>query len=851
MKKYLLVAITLWGLATAMLAIPAKRRHVVHTQPDGTTVTLQLCGDEYSHFHATTDGMPVVRSENGTWCYASFREGCLVATDRIARNPEERSDDETAYVNLHRPSVTEGLASWRSERLIQSNERRTLRARDVRNAPAMQRTNYLGQKKGLVVLVQFPDCKFTEKGSRDEFDHMMNQEGYSSDRHIGSVHDYFYDQSYGQFDLTFDVVGPVTAKYNVAYYGQNNSYGNDSRVGALLVEALTAIKDEVDFSSYDWDGDGEVDQVYMIYAGHGEHSGAPSYTIWPHEFWLQHSDYGQRFKVGTGLYVDTYACGSELNLYGDPTTLNGIGVCCHEFSHCLGLPDFYDTANHTNFGMSDWDLMANGAYNEDARIPAPYTAYERWVSGWLEPVEIDKPTVVKNMKPITSDPEAYILYNSGNANEYYLLQNVQRESWGSGYSGHGLLVIHVDYNKSIWDKNTVNNQASHQRMTPIPADNSLTSYSLQGDPFPGTSKKTELTDDSTPAAQLFNMNREGNYRMGKPITDITESSMGLIGFSVLGGAVAGTPVLLEPENVTETGFTARWEEAENVETYTLQWRELIGADPSQNRLLEEDFSGFTSQQDGAFDISSMMDNYTQEQGWSGSKIYESNGRIKLGSSSKNGVVTTPLLTASADGQVTVRIRQEVYGSTSQAEGTVTLLNAQGENLGAQTITFTGDTYVLNFSGITQDFKVSVTASARIYITGMEVYGGYFDGTSFDGGESQWVDATTVADISGTSYEVTGLSGKRYAYRVKGENELGSSDWSEQAVVSLLTAIRTVTGDLKGFRTDQTVEVFTLDGRCVARVLPSEMFAQPEKRTILPAGVYVLRQGNLSCKVSVN
>ena len=85
--------------------------------------------------------------------------------------------------------------------------------------------------------------------------------------------------------------------------------------------------------------------------------------------------------------------------------------------------------------------------------------------------------------------------------------------------------------KRAWDDNTVNNNPSHQRLTVIHADNDALTTSLAGDPYPGTSGNTSLTDISIPSAKLFNANKDGKLFMGKPITDISESIDGTISFS--------------------------------------------------------------------------------------------------------------------------------------------------------------------------------------------------------------------------------------------------------------------------------------------------------------------------------
>jgi M6 family metalloprotease-like protein len=123
----------------------------------------------------------------------------------------------------------------------------------------------------------------------------------------------------------------------------------------------------VNYADYDWDGDKEVDQVFIVYAGYGEAQGAPAETIWPHESVL-----GGTWDALTldNVTLNTYACGQELagKDSSDGTHLAGIGTICHEFSHCLGLPDFYDTdantgANDTNYGTGTFDLMCGGSYN--------------------------------------------------------------------------------------------------------------------------------------------------------------------------------------------------------------------------------------------------------------------------------------------------------------------------------------------------------------------------------------------------------------------------------------------------------------------------------------------------------
>ena len=514
-------------------AIPAKYRPFKVTNSDGTELTIVLRGDESFHFYTTEEGIPVSTDENGDY--------------RLA------------------PELKETLANQWAERKQQRNVRRVQRGNQTRVRSQAKESLYAGKKKGIVILVEFSDLAMKSIHTTTVFNNMFNEVGYSEDGHIGSVHDYFYDQSYGQLDLTFDVYGPITVSKSYTYYGANNEDGDDKHVGALTAEAfkLASQTYDINWKDYDWDGDGEVDQVYLIYAGVGEHASGIANTIWPHEYALSSAQYygdgNGPIKLG-GCTIDTYAMSSELSGSElSSTTLDGIGTACHEFSHCLGLPDFYDTSYDGGFGMEAWDVMDAGAYNGpnwNSECPAGYSAYERWYAGWLTPTELSEPASVTDMPCLGDEPVAYIIYNDGHPNEFFLLENRQNTNWFQyiAYfaSCHGMLISHVDYNEHAWMENTVNNDAEHQRMTIVPASGiygnlkgqsgeryyQITETLYKGHLFPGSYNATSFTNTSHTkvGGKLFSANTDGSYALNKPITDIKESD-GLISFTFMGGGI--------------------------------------------------------------------------------------------------------------------------------------------------------------------------------------------------------------------------------------------------------------------------------------------------------------------------
>ena len=437
-----------------------------------------------------------------------------------------------------------------------------------RTASAAKAPVYTGTKRGLIILVEFPkrtatntpEVKFTTPDARDYYDRVANELNFQDGRFALSVRDYFLAQSNGQFDFQFDVVGPYKLKNAYSYYGQNTSV-QDAHLGQFVYDSCNkAYKDGVDFGKYDWDGDGKADQVFILYAGLGENSDNDNTDlIWPQEGSLRSIGSDQTpFDLG-GTTIDSYAVSSELVL--DPitkqTSVEGIGTICHEFSHCFGLPDTYDKGSLSGkplkYGTKFWDLMNVGNYLDGSFRPAGYTAQERMFCGWLTPVELKNDTVVEAMKPLSEGGEAYIIYNDGNRNEYYLLENRQQTGCDAGLYGSGLLITHVNYSDEAWTNNDVN--TTHERYAVVPADSSTVYYrwelqpdgtyasvydaaDIAGDLYPYGSNDA-LTDTSVPAATLYNANTDGSFLLHKSVTRIRQNADGTIAFHFTNGIVDG------------------------------------------------------------------------------------------------------------------------------------------------------------------------------------------------------------------------------------------------------------------------------------------------------------------------
>ncbi|WP_455051901.1 M6 family metalloprotease domain-containing protein [Leyella stercorea] len=533
MKKLYLMLSMLFAFGTAANAVPAKKLQKVITLANGTQVSVELRGDEYLSWWEGTDGT--------AYRTTATDENVFEAFDLEAQKPAAAA----------RRARTEQGRVARLARVKNSLKG----ADDKMRGLGGDHITYKGVKKGLVVLVDFKNKKFADGHDLEYYKNVINGKDFSDEEegYVGSVRDYFLAQSNGQFELDFDVVGPVTMSKNYGYYGYDNAYQKDEKVYEMIKEACDGIQDQVNLKDYDWDGDGEADQVFFLYAGLGQASGGSASTIWPHESELRYWPCGV-LSYPTGK-INTYACANELQpeTQGSSRYISaGIGTICHEFSHCLGFADMYDTSGGGGYGMSVFDVMDQGSYNGNGFVPCNYTAFERIYAGWVEAIELDAPATVKDMKSVSDYGRPFIMYNYKNTNEYFLMENRQNTGWDEGlYGSNGLLITHVNYVPSRWANNSVNwSTEKIQCCTVVNADGSRdnTQYSLQGDLYPyevkGVTMNDEFTDDSEPAAKLYNKNSDNSYALGIPITNIKRSK-GSISFLVCGG---------EPSNVIDNTF---------------------------------------------------------------------------------------------------------------------------------------------------------------------------------------------------------------------------------------------------------------------------------------------------------
>ena len=800
MKRNIFLGLLMLFTCIEISAVPAFRVKKQLMLEDGTIVTATLQGDEYYGYYITDDGKVLAPAKSGKYRYMN----------------------EKTHANFKRVAY---------ERMEKANSFRAESMR--RSAPRSTQ-----ERRGLVILAQFPDVSFSKIGTQEYFNRMFNEKGFTENGCLGSVSDYFYDQSYGQLNMQFDVVGPVTLPQPLAYYGapEEGESSGDSKVLDFAADACTAAKDLVDFSKYDWDGDGKVDNVYILFAGFSEARGADPNCLWPHQ-WVVHD----RELVIDEVRIWNYACSNELISGGDAPVLDGIGTACHEFSHTLGLADIYNTQGGKDF-VGKWDVMSIGSYIGkkwgDGTHPMAYSAFERWQLGWLEPKALNEVTTITEMKALEEEPEAYVLYNEGNTNEYYLLENRQLPKWGSPFDAHGLLVTHIDYDKGAWNNNTVNTDIYHQRYSVVGASGEFTE-SID-DLFPGTSGNTSFTDVTNPASTLFNANEDGTYFLHKAVENISESDDGTISF-VACTYYAPCPKDIQATTNDDGTVACSWSEVEDAVSYDVELKgEYLYPSPYNNIIIEEEFTNLPKEE-GTEDVSGELDNYLDNPSWTGRNLYSSTNGLKINTS---GVLSTPFYKISNKKAITFLTHMEPYNEDESVDTYVCIVDNKHNIIYDWDFSITKEKYNLfRFeTDANKEYRIGImTFSNPLILKGFYIYDGCYEVDDFSKEPDPSIKETLEPEIFPTthaSYLFCNLK-KDYKYTVRVRAKLSDgreSLWTQPVsfIPTIATGIDEVGSDQLPSNSDSSA-IYDITGRRVTSASRPGIYIKNGKKIVIGRG----------------
>lgn len=520
--KLSIISILLAIVIPTSFARPARRGPIELKQPDGSMFMASIKGDEWGRIKTTLDGHAIIQEQDGWWCYATYDHSGAKSSTGYRVGNDTPAEIMIRSLNIPRTAIAANAAKRRAIATALSDSEPLL-TRISRSKGIMTRAD-AGQepviKHGIVILAEYKDVKFDNK--KEAFVNLLTQKGYNLNGAIGSAKEYFDDQFNGMVEFSFDVSDIVTLSQDRAYYGGNDSDDNDLKPADMIAEACSlAFAAGVDFTKYDDDKDGEVDNVFVFFAGGDEAEGAGDDCIWSHAWYLIDGA-GIRPSTVTfdGIRVNRYACTAELTRTRTGDRLAGIGTFCHEYSHTFGLPDFYDTDYDERGGWAaglwgNTSLMDSGNQNNNGNTPPYFNAIERELLGLNEPEVLEKAGTYR-MSPIDKGGGFYRI-NTDTEDEYYLLECREEAGWDSYIGGSGMLIYHIDRSQEVLKKwissNDLNADFTHQCADLIEADSRVDSFSDSQDMYDRTrnlkglffpyNDVTSFTNESSPGIKFW------------------------------------------------------------------------------------------------------------------------------------------------------------------------------------------------------------------------------------------------------------------------------------------------------------------------------------------------------------
>ena len=421
---------------------------------------------------------------------------------------------------------------------------------------------FLALLRFIVIPVQFDDLEM-----------QSSQEQLSS--FTLRAQEYFDHQFAPGQSFSFDITRTVTLSKGISYYGSNYSERKDVLLSEALREACEQLNPEIDFSIYDNDSDGTVDNVCLIVAGTNEASGGLPEHIWPAHRRLSQE---RSNLVMDGKTIDSYTVCTEKDGKGN---LSGVGLFCHELAHSFGLVDMYDTDLELSGGQSEGlrytSLMDMGCYNNGASTPPNFNAIDHEILSLGTCRTLEKGDYL--LAPIDRSHEYYKI-ESGTEGEYFLLECRQAEGWDSPLGINGLVIYHIDrssnnalwsdyYNSELsagdrWNYMQINNNPDHMCAC---ISTVLSEESAQNEAF--------LTFwDSSSCTLAINFNGM--------------DSQGRASFSVL------EPIRITSQSIFQTSTILRWEidpAIDGIKNMELRWEDSEGT--SSVRILDPDCKSAT------------------------------------------------------------------------------------------------------------------------------------------------------------------------------------------------------------------------------------------------------------------
>ncbi|MDE7162279.1 MAG: hypothetical protein K2N65_05950, partial [Anaeroplasmataceae bacterium] len=325
----------------------------------------------------------------------------------------------------------------------------------------------IGNPKMLVIPVNLKDSEATPKNLRDikqAFTGTSNNTGWES------VQSYYQKSSYGKLNMEITVLNEwFKPSKSVSYY---NSYSDDDSDGSTVIlrEALEYYDSRIDFSEYDYDKDGYIDGVWLIYNYDVDFNSDDS-IFWAYTYWnFQENQYdGVKSYYYAWAGIDFMHPTKEEAGYYDPTDIKvDAHTYIHETGHMLGLDDYYDydeNAGVNSYGFYGCDMM-------DYNI-GDHSAISKLLLGWVDPIVAQgKGTGTIELKSFTTSGDFIIvtdhtlssIYDTYWTIEFYTNDGLNEHDklYDSDTDPYGIRIMEIHAEKNIVNGEVTENSGTYQ-----------------------------------------------------------------------------------------------------------------------------------------------------------------------------------------------------------------------------------------------------------------------------------------------------------------------------------------------------------------------------------------------------
>ncbi|MFZ4791808.1 MAG: M6 family metalloprotease domain-containing protein, partial [Candidatus Competibacteraceae bacterium] len=282
--------------------------------------------------------------------------------------------------------------------------------------------------------MDFPDQPHTAAQTTDDVQLKMFGTGSLDDAPYESLRSFYQRSSYGQLNISGNVLGWYRAANPRSYY-KNLGYPPGG-ITALVKEALNYYDAQGhDFTQYDNDGDGVIDAFFIKWTG-------PD-NGWMGFWWAYQSRIDDSSYTIDGKRLGKFVWSWYYNpAWGDVAYEPQVDI--HETGHLLGLPDLYDY-NYTmgpNGGVGGLDMM-DGNWGD-------HNSFSKFMLEWITPTVVASGSQIKVLNPSGNSADAVLIMPGATAAtpfaEFFMAQYRKRNVGNdpNNYPNDGLIIWHVD-----------------------------------------------------------------------------------------------------------------------------------------------------------------------------------------------------------------------------------------------------------------------------------------------------------------------------------------------------------------------------------------------------------------------